>query len=81
MLQFRVDENTSRGIAEGKARVKGKAETEARDTPKVRARRCKAQVRVCQANLEDTREDLREHRKAGYTRDSVGRAVERTQSR
>ena len=48
--------DTGRGIEEGKARVKGMAETEARDAPKVRIREMNGAGKKIQANLEDTRE-------------------------
>ena len=42
----------------------------------MKAQRCKAQGRKAQANLKNTREDLRENRTAGDTKDSGGRVVE-----
>ena len=53
----------------------------ARDTPKKKARQRKAQGRKVQANLEDPREDLRENRKVGDTKESAGHVVELDKSR
>ena len=60
--------------------AKGLAVTEARLTPKLRARR-KVQRRRAQANLEDTREAFRENRKAGDIKGSAGRVVKSDRSR
>ena len=64
-------------ILKGKARAKGRAETNARGTPQREGqgdeRRREEGV---QANLEDTRQDRRENRKAGDTKGSAGHAFE-----
>ena len=52
--------------------AKGKAETEARNTPKGKGKTMKGAGKTAQANLEDRREDIRENRKVGDTQDSAG---------
>ena len=50
-------------------------ETEVRDTSRGKGRRSKARERMIQASLEDLREDVRESRKAGDTKDGAGHAA------
>ena len=45
------------------------------DTSRAKGRRYKARERMIQASLEDLREDVRESRKAGDTKDGAGHAA------
>ena len=45
------------------------------DTSRAKGRRSKAWERMIQASLEDLREDVRESRKAGDTKDGAGHAA------
>ena len=78
MLQLRDDGTLREGLQKGRQGQREKAETEARDTPKGQGDEA---GRKAQANLEDTREDLRENRNAGDSKGSPGSAVESDTSR
>ena len=56
-------------------------ETEVRDTSRAKGRRSKARERMIQASLEDPREDVRESRKAGDTKDGAGHAAKSDRGR
>ena len=56
-------------------------ETEVRDTSRAKGRRSKARERMIQASLEDLRENVRESRKAGDTKDGAGHATKSDRSR
>ena len=56
---------------EGRARTRGKTETEGRDTPEEKGKRRQARENKVQANLDDPKEN----RKVGDPDDSAGRAA------
>ena len=68
-------------LSEERPRQKRNVETEVKDTSRAKGRRSKARERMIQASLKDLREDVRESRKAGDTKDGAGNAPKSVRSR